>query len=151
MNNLITFQTSYITKSKVKPETIWRIWEDVNNWPLWDTGLHSTQLLTEFKKGETFLLTPQGSPFPIKLELKEVIKNEKFIEFACLPYGTIEVCNEMVSVNDMTTITHLITATINKSESEIFSKTLWKTIEEGVAQSIENAIALAEKTALVNC
>jgi|GEM_PF-5216764 hypothetical protein len=142
-NSIISFYTSYSEKTSINADKLWKVWKDVNQWPIWDKGLQSTQLLTTFSSGGKFLLTPVGSPVAIEIELRDVIENKKFIEFARLPFGTIEVCNEMVSENNMTTITHRISASIEESQAEHFRETMWKSIEEGLPSSIKGAISLA--------
>ncbi len=67
------------TYESIKPETIWKIWTDVNNWPKWHGDLDYCKLEGEFKVGNFFMLKPKGVS-PVKILLTEIIEGHYFTD-----------------------------------------------------------------------
>jgi hypothetical protein len=76
---------SYSTVTgKVTKEQMWKLWSDVNRWPVWDKSLETTHLEGEFKAGNFYIFQPKGSP-KMKLKIHEAIKNHKFTDVTSFP------------------------------------------------------------------
>jgi hypothetical protein len=72
------------TYSGIKKEDIWNIWQDINNWPLWNKDIESARLLDAFQTGGNFEIKPKGAPL-VKLTLEEVVENKSFTDCLHLP------------------------------------------------------------------
>ena len=67
----------------VKKEQIWKLWSDVDQWPLWDPDIESAMLEGEFKAGNFFVLKPKGWK-SVRIQLTEGVKNKTFTD--CTPF-----------------------------------------------------------------
>ena len=63
----------------VSPETIWKIWVDINNWPSWHGDLDYCKLEGDFKVGNHFMLKPKGAP-AVKIVLTEINQGQNFTD-----------------------------------------------------------------------
>ncbi len=66
--------------SGVSKEKVWRLWEDVNNWPRWDSGLEYCKFNGEFRVGTQFELKPIGAP-KVNITISEVVPNVRFTDY----------------------------------------------------------------------
>lgn len=48
-------------KTTAKKEIIWKIWEDVPNWNIWDSEVETAELFGQFQKGTKGILKPKGA------------------------------------------------------------------------------------------
>jgi hypothetical protein len=93
---------SMITR-KATAEQMWKLFEDVNNWHQWDTGIEYARMEGEFRPGNHFLLKPKNGP-KVKIQLLEAVKNRKFTDLTRFPlakmYGehTFEETNDGLKV-----------------------------------------------------
>ena len=94
-------------ETKVSPDTIWRIWEDVENWPSWDHGILSSKIDGPFQKGTSGVIKPKGGP-AVKTRLLEVRQKECFIDEARLPLAKILVSHFLGTKKGKTQVTHRI-------------------------------------------
>ncbi len=63
----------------VKKETIWALWEDVNNWGKWDPDIEYAKMTEPFQVGSHFIVKPKGAGEET-LQLVEVEKFKKFTD-----------------------------------------------------------------------
>lgn len=63
----------------INRQDIWRIWTDVNSWPLWHTDLDYCKLEGEFAVGNHFMLKPKGIN-PVKIVLTEINEGYHFTD-----------------------------------------------------------------------
>lgn len=63
----------------VKPEDIWKIWADIDNWPKWHGDLDYCKLEGEFKVGNHFILKPKGVK-AVKIILTEINDGQSFTD-----------------------------------------------------------------------
>ena len=85
-----TYRLTLITKAK--PETIWKLWEDVDNWKDYDTILQYSYLKdeAEFAVGAIGYVKAEGAP-KTKFEIIQVDSGNSFIESLKLPlWSTLE-------------------------------------------------------------
>lgn len=94
----------------VKKEDIWRLWADVNNWPMWDNELDYCKMDSDFAQGNQFVLKPKGGP-KVKITLSEVIFNEKFTDYCKFVGATMFDSHELVTIPEGLRITNTITVT----------------------------------------
>lgn len=81
---------SIITK-EATAEQLWKLFSNVNQWHIWDTGIEYAKMDGAFEKGNCFILKPKGGP-KVKIELIETTANKSFTDFTKFPlakmYGT---------------------------------------------------------------
>lgn len=77
-----TFSKFYPGLSK---EDIWHAYTDVQNWPLWDKGLESCEIMGDFADGEYFTLKMQNGP-KVKIYLYDVKPFDCFSDY-CKFFG----------------------------------------------------------------
>lgn len=65
--------------SDISPESIWKIWVDINNWPSWHGDLDYCRFEGEFKVGNHFILKPTGVP-AVKIMLTEINDMQNFTD-----------------------------------------------------------------------
>jgi hypothetical protein len=74
---------SMITR-KATSEQMWKLFQDVNNWNKWDSGIDYAKMEGDFRQGNHFLLKPKNGP-KVKIELVEAVKNRKFTDLTRFP------------------------------------------------------------------
>jgi len=73
-----------ITTTAVSKEQIWRLFEDVNHWHTWDTGIEFARIQGKFDKGNHFILKPKGGP-EVKIVLLETEPFRRFLDVTAFP------------------------------------------------------------------
>lgn len=80
-----------ITTKDSTAEQLWKLFSNVNQWHIWDTGIEYAKMDGTFEKGSRFILKPKGGP-KVKIELIEATPNRSFTDFTKFPlakmYGT---------------------------------------------------------------
>jgi hypothetical protein len=80
-----------ITTKDATAEQLWKLFSNVNQWHIWDTGIEYAKMDGTFEKGSRFILKPKGGP-KVKIELIEATPNRSFTDFTKFPlakmYGT---------------------------------------------------------------
>jgi hypothetical protein len=94
---------SMITK-KATAEQMWKLFEDVNNWHQWDTGIEYARMEGEFRQGNHFLLKPKNGP-KVKIQLLEAVKNRKFTDLTRFPLAKMYGEHTFEETNDGLRIT----------------------------------------------
>lgn len=74
---------SIVTKAVTK-EQIWNLTTDINHWKNWDDSVEDSQLLSDFKVGNYFMLKPKGGP-RVKIQLVEIEPYKKFTDLTRFP------------------------------------------------------------------
>ena len=81
---------SVITK-EATADQLWKLFSNVNQWHIWDTGIEYAKMDGAFEKGNHFILKPKGGP-KVKIELIETTANKSCTDFTKFPlakmYGT---------------------------------------------------------------
>ena len=125
----------------VSKESIWKIWLDVNHWPMWDKGLEWCCLEGEFKVGATYTLKPVGGP-----ETKSVIMDcqptRRFADVTKFPLARMEFIHELTEENDGLHVTHRVN--ITGPLSFIFANIIGKDTEKALPDTMGNIIRLAQ-------
>lgn len=94
----------------VKKEDVWRLWADVNNWPVWDKELAYCKMEGTFAKGSQFILKPIAGP-KVKITLSEVITNERFTDYCKFLGATMYDTHVLEETSDGLRITNTISVT----------------------------------------
>lgn len=91
----------------VKKESVWSLWEDVNNWHKWDPDIEYAKMTEPFQVGSHFIFKPKGAG-EVKLQLIEVEKFKKFTDhfkfFGAKLYGTHEMIETAAGLKMTTTV-----------------------------------------------
>src|SRR5512132_2139212 len=75
--------SEHSAETRAPPETIWRIWADVDGWPEWNGDIERIELIGPFAAGSSILMTPVGQE-PVELRIAETQEPELFIDEADL-------------------------------------------------------------------
>ncbi|MEP6909532.1 MAG: SRPBCC family protein [Actinomycetota bacterium] len=70
-------------ETSASPETIWRLWSDVPEWPEWNGDIERIELHGPFASGSRIVMTPIGEE-PIELRIAEAVEAELFVDEADL-------------------------------------------------------------------
>lgn len=108
-----TEKSKYVLSHSVittaSPETIWGLWEDVENWKKFDTLLEYSTLDPEgtFTSGTNGIIKAEGAP-KTKFKLLDVVKGERFTERLYVPLYQIIDLKRRVEVTEdkQTRFTH---------------------------------------------
>ncbi|MBP1158651.1 uncharacterized protein YndB with AHSA1/START domain [Rhodococcus sp. PvR044] len=63
------------------PESIWRLWADVENWVTWNADIEHIEIRGDFADGTEIIMKPAGDE-PVHLRLAEVTENRLFVDEA---------------------------------------------------------------------
>ncbi len=97
----------HTVETNAEPERIWAVWQDVENWNLWDSGLEFSLLNGPFQSGTTGKLKPRGGPV-LRTRLTLVEPMSRFVDEARLPFARIVVSHSLRRFGDKTQVTHRI-------------------------------------------
>ncbi len=68
-------------ETQATPQTIWRLWADVEGWGRWNADIEHVTLEGEFVPGGGIAMTPRGQA-TVRLRLAEVRECEVFVDEA---------------------------------------------------------------------
>lgn len=134
--------TKYSIKTKAKPETIWKLWENVNDWPNWDQGIESSQIDGQFKPGSKGWLKPKRGP-KVKFVIVEALQFEMFCTRSFLPLTTLHFSHTIEQAGEYSVVTHLIE--MKGFFSFLFSRIIGPGIKKDLPTAMENLIQKAER------
>lgn len=92
----------------ITKEQIWRVWQDVNNWPTWDKDAESCKLMGPFATGSTFLFKPKGFK-AILIKLIDVKPLSTYTDCTRFFGATMLGTHEMVDVENGLKLTTTLT------------------------------------------
>ena len=126
-------------------ETIWHLWEDVENWKTYDTVLQYSYLENdaEFVVGATGYVKARRAP-KTKFELTEVDTGNAFVESLKLPlWSTLELKRRVVKLDNKTVaFTHEVE--FNGRFKWLMYQILAKRFKKDLKMVMENMKTLAE-------
>lgn len=132
---------SVVTKAVTK-EQMWNLFEDVNNWHTWDTGIEYAKLEGNFEKGNHFLLRPKGGP-NVKVELLEVVENKRFLDVTDFPLAKMYDEHLFEETPDGLKITNTIT--VKGLLGFLWVKLVAKKIVDALPVDVQEQIKAASK------
>jgi Polyketide cyclase / dehydrase and lipid transport len=75
--------TEYSQETTASPESIWRIWSDVQSWGDWNGDIERITISGPFAAGSTIAMTPVGQD-TVELRIAEVSEPNLFVDEADL-------------------------------------------------------------------
>ena len=121
---------------------MWKLFSDVNNWPVWDKGVAFAQLEGKFEKGNHFMFQPKGGP-KLKIGIVEAIENKNFTDFTKFPlakmYGehTFEETSEGLKLTTTMKVKGIL--------SFLWIKIVAQKIVDGLPSDMQDQIKAASK------
>ena len=129
---------------KVTKEQIWKLFEDVNQWHQWDTGIEYAKLNGKFEKGNYFTLKPKGGP-EVKVELLETKPYDSFLDLTRFPLAKMYDNHSFENTPEGLKITNTI------SVSGILSFLWIKLVAKKIAESMpEDMIKQIERASMLS-
>lgn len=123
-------KTHSMTFENVRPEQVWKVWSDVNQWQAWQPDIEYARLDGEFEAGKVFRFRPKGGP-ELGIELTAVKPLSGYADLTRFPGARMLDAHEIVDHGDRIEIRNTLTVTGPLA-------LLWrKLVAEGVAASIE--------------
>ena len=132
---------SLLTKEATK-EQMWKLFEDVNNWHTWDTGIEYAKMEGRFEKGNHFTLKPKGGP-KVTIELVEAIPNKKFVD--CTRFPLAKMYGEHVFEETPAGLKMTTTMRVKGPLGFLWVKLVAKKIADALPSDMENQIKAAQK------
>jgi hypothetical protein len=129
-------------KTTATIENIWKLWEDVPNWNVWDAEVETSELFGQFQTGTKGILKPAGGP-KTKFEMIECTNFKSFTDRSFLPLCKMDFIHTITDINGGLLITHKIIMT--GFMTFLFSKVIGSKIKVGLPIAVEKLIELAEK------
>jgi len=77
------WSTEHSVETTAAPETIWKLWTDVGDWPRWNADLERAELTGAFAPGSEITMFPREDD-PIELIIAEADEPERFVDQADL-------------------------------------------------------------------
>jgi hypothetical protein len=132
-------QTTQITNAK--PEAVFALWRDVNNWANHDEGIEWAKLIDLFGEGGRYVIKPKGGP-KTKATIVTVIENQKFVDVSHL-LGCEMKFDHTLEVRDGKTVVTLV-MTLEGPLTWLWTKILGKNQQADLEKSTAKLIATAE-------
>lgn len=79
----------HVTETDLRPEAVWRVLRDLDNWTSWDTSMEAVTLNGPFAVGSEVTMVPKGQD-PITSVITAISENERYAdrtEYAGLTLG----------------------------------------------------------------
>jgi hypothetical protein len=129
------------------PESIFRIYEDVQNWPTWDPDTKQAFLDGPFQVGSRGRITPpKGMSVPMLLT--QVVSGKCFTVESKIPLFRMLFEHELVPLPGATEVIHRVT--FSGLLSIVLGPMLSKQLNSGLPITLRNLKALAENMAAAN-
>lgn len=125
-------------------EDIWRLYQDVKHWNLWDHGIEYSEIYGPFENGTKGVLKPKGGPL-VHTELKDVIAQKSFVDVSKLPLTRIIVSHRLEKTDQKTTVTHSIE--MKGLGAFFFAWFLGRKMKKNLLVEMKALVTLAEKGA----
>jgi len=77
------WSTEHSVETTAAPETIWKLWTDVGDWPRWNADLDRAELTGPFAPGGEITMFPREDD-PIELIIAEADEPKRFVDQADL-------------------------------------------------------------------
>lgn len=129
-------------KTKARPEAIWKLWENVDQWSAWDHGIEASHLIGSFVRGAKGWLKPKGGP-KVSFKLIEVIPIKKFQNRSFLPLTKLDFIHTLERDGEYSVVTHQVE--MSGLLTFIFSKVIGSGIRKDIPPAMEKLIQIAEQ------
>ena len=128
-------------ETQASPESIWKIWQDVENWNTWDHGIEYSKIFGPFKTDTPGELKPKGGPL-VKTLLKDVIPFKEFTDEAKLFFAKIVMKHSIFHSDGKTSVTHQIE--MKGILSPFFAFVIGRDMKKNLPQEMSSMIKKAE-------
>jgi hypothetical protein len=126
----------------LKPEQVWRVWTDVNQWHTWQPDIEHARLDGAFTVGSTFQLKPRGGP-AVKIEIIDARPNRQFTDLTRFPGARMYGSHEFVVRDDALEIR--TTMSIEGPLAFVWRKIVAEDVANGMAEQTEKLIETAAR------
>ncbi len=124
-------------------ENVWKLWSDVETWPMWDHGLEWCRLDGPFSAGTKGALKPKGSP-TVSFELTHVEPGHSYSDLSSLPLTKLKFTHTLEKLSrGQYQIRHR--ASCKGLLAPILFLTLRRDLKKGMPQSVRKLAEIAEK------
>jgi hypothetical protein len=127
--------------TKAQAHAIFRLWEDVEQWPTWDNGIEWAKLEGPFSTGTNYRLKPKGGPVT-KATIQLVENDHAFNDVSHLPGAKLYFEHVIEPTGSARTVTH--TVRINGPLAWLWRRILGKNIQKGLQPALDTLGRLAE-------
>jgi hypothetical protein len=100
-------RTHKIVVRDLQRAQLWKIWQDVNHWHLWDTDIEFATMDSQFKVGTIFVLKPKGGP-KVSIRLTEVEPETAFTDMTQFPLAKMYGIHRMRETADGIEVIHTV-------------------------------------------
>ena len=125
------------TVAGLKAEQVWAVWENINQWHLWQPDIEYATIEGEFQAGTFFTLKPKGGP-RVKIELIEVVPCKRFTDLTRFPGAKMYGSHEFMVHGDALEIR--TTMSIEGPLSFLWKKVVAQDIANGMPEQTESLI-----------
>lgn len=137
------FEKEFLVKESCDLEKVWKLYEDVSKWPIWDKSLKAVELNGNFEtntKGVLFL-SNDGAP-PLKFTLEKVIPKKRFLSVSILNNIKISIDHIIENKNNIAiSIKHIISV---EGENENIVQGIGTNLTKNLEESMKNIIRLSQ-------
>jgi len=135
--------TEHTIVTDASKESVWNIWADVNNWPMWDKGLEWRRLDGDFKTGTSYALKPVGGS-EVQSIITDCVSMKRFTDVTKLSLAKMEFIHELTEAQDGLHVTHRLT--ISGPLSFFFAQVIGKDTARDLPETIGNIVRLAKES-----
>lgn len=136
---MIQFQEETVVSAK--PETIFAIYENVEDWCQWDPDVRSSSIAGAFVPGTKGKLKPKKGP-AVKMRLIHVEKNRSFTDETALPLCKMQFEHQLIPEGKVTRVLHRVS--FSGPSAFIFGRVIGKQIRHGLPEALKGLKAKAE-------
>lgn len=127
-------------------ESVWKVWEDVPNWPQWDHNFQETNLVGPFAIDSKIVLLHRKSSHPTILRICNIVQNKIFDTESELPFGKVTVKREITQIEGGVKITHTFCLEPRDEEMrKMFNEKIAPDVREAFSEAVKNISELAIK------
>lgn len=128
--------------TKAKPEAVFRLWADIDNWADYDDGIEWAKLTDKFCTGGKYTIKPKGGP-KVKATILVVEPYKRFIDVSHLVGAKLKFDHTVTQHNGITAVT--IEMSISGPMSWLWAKILGNNQQNDLENSTAKLLAKAEK------
>ncbi len=136
------WKISNTEKTLASPSSVWKLWEEVTNWPKQDSSITSASINGPFKVGSVITLKPKKSP-PVKVRIKKLEKNHNFSTEGKLPLTKLEFIHEVKTDGKQTQFTQSVV--MSGSLAWLFSRIMGKSVKKNLVARMQKMAKLLQK------
>jgi hypothetical protein len=137
-------QFEVCTQIKAPAATVFALYENVPQWPVWDTDVKSASIQGAFVSGAHGVIVPNGGP-KSAIVFSEVIRNKSFTADCKLPLCMMRFEHELVEQGDGTRATHRVI--FDGLLAPLFGRLIGSGMRKTLPKVMESLKAAAEKNA----